>query len=386
MKLLKLSAIALTTIGSMIFTSCLKDGDETIQVGNNDPFSTFANTGIPDDSMAGESPKIESDEINTNIPNISYAPVIEDGTAIINIDMTGISDPSTNDWIKLFGTGEGNQNVWIDVDGQPKGVLVINNGDDASKVRPVDLVFLVDNSGSMSDEANAIAGDIVSWAESLENSGLDIRFGCVGYDGRITGGINMTSYQELSSFLNYSSGTSRTMHWGGSDANALSSATSSYNLSYCEENGVAALRFADEHFSFRSNANRIYVNFTDEYNEVQRSRFTVESLKTDWNTNQGTVHTVYSAPKSDKNNSGVSEQPWLMSDYTGGTIIFADSRFTNVTLESLPVTGAMRNSYLLRITNIDKYINDGQDHLVRVTIDTPTVHTFRDYVVRFVSE
>ncbi len=75
-----------------------------------------------------------------------------------------------------------------------------------------------------------------------------------------------------------------------------------------------------------------------------------------------------------------------MSDYTGGTIIFADSRFTNVTLESLPVTGAMRNSYLLRITNIDKYINDGQDHLVRVTIDTPTVHTFRDYVVRFVSE
>lgn len=377
-------AMAVGMAGCMSLSSCLSDGDETIVLSQDQTKGYFGNTDVPVDGAAGEAPDIDENEINASIPNISYMPVDMDGTVVVNLDLTGIYDSQTGDWLRLYGTGEPNQNVWVDLDGTPKGVRVYNNADDKSHQRSIDLVFLVDNSGSMDDEADAIARDIINWADELEDSGLDIRFACVGYDGRITGGIDFTTAQELSSFFNYSYGTRRTYHWGGTNASRLENLTSGYNLTSMRENGVAALRFADENYSFRKTANRIYVNFTDEYNEVQGSRFTVESLKTDWDTNQGTVHTVYSASQSSHNNPGVSEQPWLMSEYTGGTTIFTSSSFSGVTLSSLPVTGAMRNSYILRFSNIEKYIDDGLVHNVRITIDTESVHAFRDYQMTFV--
>ena len=82
------------------------------------------------------------------------------------------------------------------------------------------------------------------------------------------------------------------------------------------ECGMAALRFATDLFSFRKNANRIFVNFTDEPNQNNKiDRFSVESLLTDWDTTLGTIHTVYSASK----NSDKNESNRLMSEYTGGT-------------------------------------------------------------------
>lgn len=384
MKKLNIMSMAVAMMCGVSLTSCLSDGDETILLSQDQVDGFFGNSDVPNDGAAGKAPEIDAEDVNANIPNISYMPVDMDGTVVMNIDLTGIYDSYTSEWIRLYGTGDPKQNVWVDVDDTPKGVRVYNNADDDQHERPIDLVFLVDNSGSMSDEANAIARDITDWAQELSNSGLDVRFACVGYDGRITGGIDFTDSQKLSTFLNYSSGVNRTTHWGGDNASKLQSRTSSYNLTYCEENGVAALRFADENYSWRRNANRIYVNFTDEYNEVQGSRFSVETLKTDWDTNQGTVHTVYSEAKSTSNSPGRSEQPWLMSDYTGGTTIFTNRNFTGVTLSSLPVTGAMRNSYTLRFSNIDKMIGDGKVHNVKVTINTSNVHAFRNYQMTFV--
>lgn len=64
--------------------------------------------------------------------------------------------------------------------------LGYNNSDnEENRVLAADVVFLVDNSGSMGEEANAIARDIIDWAEKLAASSLDVRFGCVGYDGGI---------------------------------------------------------------------------------------------------------------------------------------------------------------------------------------------------------
>ena len=132
-------------------------------------------TGIPSDDLATPNPDI--DNPNTNIPNIQLS---ADGK-IISIDMTGVQNPNGG-WMELFGTGSLDQNIWVTVDDKPKGILVINNGGNASKAVAVDLVFLVDNSGSMGQEADAIARDIVAWANELASSGLDIRFGCVGYE------------------------------------------------------------------------------------------------------------------------------------------------------------------------------------------------------------
>ena len=56
-----------------------------------------------------------------------------------------------------------------------------------------------------------------------------------------------------------------------------------------------------------------------------------------------------------------------MSWYTGGTVLVAPSNFKDVTLEGLPVTGAMQNSYTIRFTNISEFL-DGKHHLVIITI------------------
>ena len=136
------------------------------------------------------------------------------------------------------------------------------------------------------------------------------------------------------------------------------------------ECGVMAIQFADRYFTFRNGANLVYVNFTDEPNqpngiEVYSVKF-FESQNT-WPSANGTVHTVYSASQFYDNRWNYSEQPWLISEYTGGTTIFAPSNFSGVTLESLPVTGAMENSYIVRFANV-KDLLDGKSHKIHITI------------------
>ncbi|MGN0221956.1 MAG: vWA domain-containing protein [Prevotella sp.] len=359
-------------LASAAFTSCLSDGDDTIVLENGK--TTIA--GIPNDADATPNPEIGDN--TTSIPNVLYTTEYDGDDAIVRLDMTGIQDASDESgWLKLFGTGFGDQqNIWVEVDGEPKGILVYNTADDQgsdAKVK-VDLVFLVDNSGSMSQEADAIARDIVDWSQKLSNSGLDVRYGCVGYDGYINGALNITDVKNLDAFLNYNNytGTSRTHHFYGADAAVLSEAAATYANSYYEC-GVAALRFADEHFSFRTGANRIYVNFTDEPNQPNgKEGFSVEYVNNaaNWNTSKGTVHTVYSSTTNFTESPLQTEFPWKLSDYTGGTCLTASSSFTGVTLESLPVTGAMMNSYIIRFTNIADLM-DGKPHEVKITIVSP---------------
>lgn len=366
--------------GALSLTSCLSDGDDTIVLEQGNP------TGIPDDSKASPNPEVN--DPTAVLPNIQYTTQDEDGFTVMRVDMTGVQNPETYEWIRLIGTGGnkyGRQNVWVEVDGKPKGIDVYNTIDDEGDREVLnDVVFLVDNSGSMSDEANAIARDITNWAKSLGASGLNVKFGCVGYGGNVgannfaylvdkygvTGAMNLTDYAVLDEFLNGRgmSGVSRTQGFYGSDALSLETKA---NLNYSRaggECGVQALQFADKNFSFRKGANRIYVNFTDDANyhgEVTSLR--VEYVKDYWVTTMGTIHTVFSGDKSNAASRQHGDAPWLMSEYTGGTTLYASSDFSGVSLDNLPVTGAMQNSYIIRFTNIKEYM-DGQPHEVRITV------------------
>jgi hypothetical protein len=352
-------------LGVFSLSSCLENGDETIIL------ETETVLGIPSDDKADPNPVISNP--NADIPNIQYITEKIDGQYVMRIDMTGIQDPNTKEWLKLFGISsneESSQNIWVSVDNKPKGFIVKNTIDNEDNNRRVmnDIVFLVDNSGSMSEEANAIARDIISWAQKLSST-LDVKFGCVGYDGRITGAINLTSYNAMSEYLNRSTGTSRTVGFSGTDAEKLEYAASSYANSY-NECGTAALRFADEQFTFRNGANRIYINFTDEPNQPNgQEGFSVLFVndQNNWNTSQGTIHTVFSGNKNFTESFYYNEYPWRMSDYTGGTTLYASSSFTGVTLDDLPVTGALQNSYVIYFTNIKEFM-DGQVHQVKITV------------------
>ena len=349
----------------IILTSCLENGEETIVLESG--------TGIPHDSKAGPNPDIGYP--TTNIPNFQYTVEQEGKNVIIRVDMTGIQDPQTLEWLRLAGTGgsKGNkQNVWVSVDGRPKGIAVYNNADNESnKVIMADLVFLVDNSGSMSEEADAIARDIVAWASRLARSNLDVKFGCVGYDdyGKISGALNITGLKTLSNYFGRTDGTSRTVGFEGPDAAILENAASSYPVPYCEC-GVIALRFADASFSFRRSANRIYVNFTDESNQPDGNKeYSVEYVNSQqrWEPSKGTIHTVYSGDTTFMERELYFEKPWKMSRYTGGTELYASSDFEGISLDRLPVTGAMQNSYIIRFTNVEEFM-DGASHSVKVTI------------------
>lgn len=349
---------------------------------------------IPSDDLATDNPIVNPDDENTDIPNFNYTVSEEGGWYVIRLDMTGVRDPFTNDWVKLYGTADPRQNVWLSIDNKPKGFTISNTAEaeGAEQTKAVDLVFLVDNSGSMKEEANTLATQVMEWATNLSKSGLDIRFGCVGYDGAITGAINLTTIDKLTEYLNYSTGVARTRHFGGDDASELSSKVSPYRTGGGDSNecGTAALRFADEQFTFRTGANRVYVNFTDEPNQPNGNQaFSTEWVNDikNWPATKGTIHTVFSAGNNWSESADYKEYPWNLSTYTGGTIIFTSSSFSGVNLDDLPVTGALQNSYIIRFRNVENLF-DGKEHDVHITVKSasPNGEILADKVYKIIFE
>lgn len=353
-----------------VLTSCNND---------DEPSSAFDATGIPDNNEAGPSPYVNPTESNANIPNVGFSVENINGNEIVSMNMTGIYDKQTGNWLDLQGTLQSGQNIWMEIDGVPRSIKVERNAEQArTSSKPlVDLVFLVDNSGSMSEEADSLAAEIANWSAELENI-FDLNLGCVGYaESDLSGGLDLGPPSALYDFLNRDTGTYRTEGYAGSNAETLSNIVATGDYYTGGECGAAALHFADKNFTFRSGANRLYVNFTDEPNQPNgREGYSVESVASAnlWNVSQGTIHTVFSsesyANMPDEDWTPLyDEKPWLMSDYTGGETVFAPSDFSGVSLNTLLVTDALRNSYQVKFHFTDD-LKSGS-HVVKITILTP---------------
>ena len=350
------------------------------------PFDNNAAIGIPD-SQAGTTPTIQG-EPNLTIPQPAFY-VDETNEDILNMSLTGIQIPETGEWMELFGTGHDKQNIWVEVDGKPKAISVINSETVQSRTRgamsriaplsraKADVVFLVDNSGSMSEEANTVAQEIIDWSTTLSQT-MDVQFGCVGIDHNyVNGAIDITTVEALHDYLNNRSGHTYGIYrtTGYVDAN-LETKAAAYNNAGGECGGIM-LHFADENFTFRSGANRIYVHFTDEPNQPNNHvEWSVESVNTaspdyNWGATRGTIHTVFSdlynyRPDTYNWTPLRYEDPRLFATYTGGTTIDTDASFSGVSLEDLPVTGAITNSYIIKL-NITTDMLTGK-HTVTIVI------------------
>lgn len=368
---------------SSFFVACESDEEEQL-------------TDIPTDKNAGTPPTVTENTVA--IPNMS-APYVEEGSngLVGNISFTGIKGVNGN-YIDLKGTDAGSQqNIWLTIDGVQKSIKIVNAGKSNAKGL-ADIIFLIDNSGSMSEEADSIAKQVLDWSKILTET-VDCQFGCVGYGDNyygVDGGMDMADVSVLDEFLSRRgySGTDRTYGFYGDSADKLKEKALSYDNGYYNgsynECGALALHFADELFSFRDDANRIYINFTDEPNQPNGyKQWSVETLNSNsdlynWNASKGTIHTVYS--ESDtleyKEPNGwyyrynlqypysEYEKPWAMSEYTGGATIFADSRFKKVTLNGLEVTAAITNTYIMRF-NITEDLRKGTHTLV-ITVKDPS--------------
>ncbi len=395
----------------VMFSSCSKsDGDEIQERQEKDEPVETAVYGVPTDEFAGEIPAVT--ESNVVIPNFS-APYIEEGTEgkVGNISFTGIKGID-GEFLSLAGTATESQNVWMSIDGKPKSIAIVNADDITradTKKGLADIVFLIDNSGSMSQEANALAAQVLTWSQKLAQV-VDCKFGCVGYGDNsygIDGGMDMADIDVLYAFLNNrgKTGTGRTKGFYGENAEklqslCLSSSNGYCNGSYCECGGIA-LHFADEQFSFRSGANRIYINFTDEPNQPNNyKQWSVETLNEkselySWNSSKGTVHSVYSGTDVASYEEGgtnynhnktspytIYEKPWAMSEYTGGITLKTNPSFTNFKMDDLEVTAAIVSTYVLRF-NITDDLRDGAHTIVIVVKDkngSEAIKTFENVV------
>jgi len=286
----------------------------------------------------------------------------------IQMNMTGLVNPVTNNPLSLVAQ----QNLFVTEDGTVKGLKVSKVG--SGTTLKADIVFTIDISGSMGEEADSIAASIIKFAQKLQGVGLDVQFGCVGFYGNVEGAINFTNSQKLETFLNRSYGTYRARGFSGSDSASLATNAATFHGShgYYDENGVVGILFAHQYFSWRAGAQRIFVNFTDESTQPSGlAQWSTSAICTQLG-GLATVHTVWSGYADTANAYSWSplydERPWDMSKCTGGTVVLVPSNATGLDLSKLPVTGALSNSYLVEFITSDA----SGTHTVVITIKEGT--------------
>jgi hypothetical protein len=303
--------------------------------------------------------------INNIQPTSNFAKSGDNPNRVL-MNITGIVNPVTNQPIQFNydASNPAGSNIFVTEDNVVKGLKVSKVG--TGTILQADVVFTVDNSGSMNEESDSVAAGIIKFANFLQSSGLDVKFGIVGYDvfGSISGAINFTDAATLEAYLNRNQfgGTSRTVGFAGPDSAALETKAMNYGGSG-GENGVEAVLFADSNFTWRSTAQSVFINFTDE---------PTQSNGIVWNTahmcgaiaGSATVHTVFSNDSTAYSWSDTRERPWDMSACTGGTVKFIDANATGLDLSDLPVAGALANSYLVEFLSADGNVA----HNVEITV------------------
>ena len=376
-KLHIIATLCLST--ALALSSCVSSGGETIPLEFDVPTGDITPIdGIPNDALAKPNPSVIP---TIELPDFAHAIVSGSKDAqIAEFYLPGIKSPTNNNWLYLVGTGGAHaipQNVWVSVDGKPKGCLALNNSNSEIEAPiAIDFIFLVNNSNNMKEAGDMIYRTLDEWTDALKGENISMAYYCVGYGGGDTKGVNgacnRSTASELKAYLSREgvSGVSRTM--GFNDIDALEQLAQSQYQNCDGECGVEALKFANEAFAgkFRPNAIRMYLNITDEPNQPGGDpEWSVESIKAQdqWHAGSGTIHTLFSGNQEFSNQVNEYEHPWLLSEYTGGYTTACDSKLTGITLEKLPLTGSLQNCTKIRIANVDEYM-DGKYHDVKLTI------------------
>jgi hypothetical protein len=360
----KLLLVLTLVFASLIYFSC--DTTENPQDQNTD---------IPGDPTGVTVPAPSKNNV---LPSASFTT----SGSRVKLNLLGLIDPTTNQPLTISYNASNPQasNIFVEEDGVVQGLKVTKVS--TGNILTADVVFLVDNSGSMNEEADSVAKSIIDFATFLQASGLNVKFAVVGFsvNGDINGGINFTTAQALSAYLERNTGTSRTMNFAGTDSAALTNRAITFGYAG-DENGVMAALFADSVYAWRSGAQRVMIMFTDE---------ATQSNGVDWTNAVGcgllsgkaTVHTVFSGDTSVYNSSywdTYNEEPAAISRCTGGTIKYIPTNALGLNLRDLPFASALANSYLVEFVTA----KTGVAHVVKVTVYTSTADGVKTFNVTY---
>ncbi len=114
-----------------------------------------------------------------------------------------------------------------------------------SAFNKVDLVFIMDNTGSMSGRIKAVKDSIAAFATNIESAGWDVKFGVVSYGDNLAEQSALalpSNAAAVSSWLNSLTGV------GGGDI---------------PENPLDSIMYANNNFVWRSTARKIFIVITD---------------------------------------------------------------------------------------------------------------------------
>jgi hypothetical protein len=339
----------------------------------------------------GGNTDIPTDPVNVTVP----APVINNvqptatftqptgNPSRIQINLTGLVDPTNGNPLTLTynSSNPATSNIFVSEDGKTKGLKVTKVGGGTTLL--ADVCFLVDNSGSMYEEADSIAASIIKFANYLQASGLNVKFSVVGQGysgGEISGGINFTDATTIENYLKRpgKTGVMRTKDFSGPDSATLATKGAAFGAGINGENLVKAAIFADTSYSWRSGAQRVFIAFTDEPTQPNNKYLNTAYLCSKLS-GKATVHTVFSSDTSRTWTPNYNERPWEMSKCTGGTIIFLPYNAVGLNLINLPVAGALSNSYLVEYVGS----TNSTQHTVIITIVTATADGKKEYKVTY---
>lgn len=287
-------------------------------------------------------PEIPADPSGT-VPEVVRNNVLPSGTFFTvqserrRLNLSGIV--INNYGVPLYGTGDPDQNIWLEIDGKNKGILV-KKVSSQNRLK-ADIVFCVDVSGSMNDAiVDSLANTLAAFSSYIYRNGIDARFGGVGFVGDIRGVklftddvANFRSWIQAKRFID----------------TATQVLFPQYGSSSLNENPVTAIRYADSLFNWRIDAQRIFVVFTDAPVKP--------SAREDWSTSwvrsnlrgRGVVHVVFANDTSKFTNlwstPNLSNQnPRDLATFTGGTFRMLPEGF-NLNLQYLPLVESLIHSY-----------------------------------------
>lgn len=215
--------------------------------------------------------------------------------------------------------------------------------------RPVDIVFLMDNSGSMREEKDSITANVASFAQALENAQFDYRIGICHFPraGSSTGDIvffnNAAFYDNDSTFL---------AAWDAA-----------IQITGGIERSWDALYFSATEYIFRPSAQRIFILLTDETitnNNISFSQITDQQVVIDRLIDNGirTYAVVETGTLFDSDFGTIATA-------TGGRQYDIYSPFNDI-LED--ISTQIENTYIVRYAPTNPEF-DGLERRVEITVD-----------------
>lgn len=204
----------------VIVKTATADGTATFKM-QNPPEATDASTSDAD-IPADPGSAAPTTALNNLTPSAEFAHIGRNPNRV-RISLLGMIDPTTNQPVVLSDA-----TVTIVENGVVQGAKVSQSR--AENALPTDIVFVVDNSGSMNEEADGVANGIQAFSEKLTKAGIDAKFGVLGYWGDVRGALNLGDFSTLNDYLNRGKGYERTMGFGGADASTLEARAKDFNI------------------------------------------------------------------------------------------------------------------------------------------------------------